>query len=122
MLYLSDTMLVDCDIFYQQTIIELNNDGVSFFGQDCWTGALSIDGDNHLLKAIRRLVLILHLPSIPSDSSLCCWKHQYRKEKTKQSQKSHHTLQRSLKKFKNLRQIMKRGATVNWWEWVGYLC
>ena len=113
---MSHTMPVDCDISCQQTICELNNDGVSFFGQDCWTGALSIDGDNHLLKAIRRLVLILHLPSIPSDSSLCCWKHQYWKEKTKQNQKSHHTLPRSLKKFENLRQMMKRGATANCWD------
>ena len=99
--YLSDTVPVDCYIFCQQTICEFNNNGVSFFGQDCWAGALSIDGNNHLLEAIRRLVLILHLPFIPSDSSLCYLKNQYWKEKNKQSQKSHHThLQRSLENLR----------------------
>ena len=82
-----------------------------------------IDGNNHLLEAIRRLVLILHLPFVPSDSSLCCLKNQYWKEKNKQSQKSHHThLQRSLENLRIWDRLWNVELVLIPQMFVSYLC
>ena len=82
-----------------------------------------IDGNNHLLEAIKRLVLILHLPFIPSNSSLCCLKNQYWKEKNKQSQKSHHThLQRSLENLRIWDRLWNVELVLIPQMFVSYLC
>jgi hypothetical protein len=63
-MHLSDSMPMYGYIFCQQTILELDNDSVSLLSKYGWSWSSAIDSDNKFLKAIRGLILILHLPFV----------------------------------------------------------